>query len=153
MTAVADEHEEGMPFGPVLLRPPARAHARASAMDLEPGEVLPQVPSLPPRTERARVRAAQVIGGTTAVLEKPGTLMHAQPPTFRQAQLRHHECAGHYAHPLARAPRVAYGYGHMLCIKAPLNYVEWATDSPLRGTIHALLGLAVWLGLLLGGYL
>ena len=59
----------------------------------------------------------------------------------------------HYGHVVPRLLRLAYGDVHLVFVKAPLNYAEWATDSPLRGTVHVLLGLAVWLGLLLGGYL
>lgn len=162
MTSVAEEVREddgyeGLPFGPALPRARAHAHVHAAARTAEIREDSAGLPSLPSPADRARVWLAQTTGkatpAITAVLEKPGTLMHAQPPTFRQAQLRHHECASHYAHAWSRGPRVAYGYGHMLLIKAPLGYAEWATDSPLRGTIHVLLGLAVWLGLLLGGYL
>ena len=151
MTAMPDEevdrHED-----PTRVR----AHARVCAVDFEPGEV-PEVPSLPSAYARAYATvlawqaAAQAFCAKAG--EHPGTLLHAQPPTFHQAHVRHRECAGHYGHPAARTPRLAYGYAHLVFVKAPLNYAEWATDSPLRGAIHVLLGLAVWLGLLLGGYL
>lgn len=132
--------------------PVSLARVRVCRLGEDPedsGEVPPQVPSFP----RVRAWAVNAQASAAALLEKPGTLLHAQPPTFRQAHVRHRECAGHYGHPAASRSRAVYGYGHMLAIKAPLNYIEWATDSPLRGTIHVLLGLAVWLGLLLGGYL
>ena len=134
----------------------ARAHARVCAVDFESGEV-PEVPSLP--SAYARVRVTVLAWQATAQAfcakagEHPGTLLHAQPPTFHQAHARHRECAGHCGHAVLRLLRLAYGYVHLVFVKAPLNYAEWATDSPLRGTVHVLLGLAVWLGLLLGGYL
>lgn len=88
-----------------------------------------------------------------ALLDKPGTLLHAQPPTFRQAHDRHWECARHYGHPVLRGSRKAYGATHNVTVKPVLNYLEWATASPLALIIHVLLGLAIWLGLRLGGYL
>lgn len=113
------------------------------------------------RRARARVREGEgeaLQGSAASAADGVGVRTHemlanAQLPTFRQAQRRHHECAGHYGHPVPRGLRLAYGYGHMTLIKPLLNYTEWATDSPLRGTIHVLLALVIWLGLLAGGYL
>jgi len=149
-----DTEDEGIPPGSALL---SRARARVCAVDFKPGEAAGGVPSLPSAYARARVTVlawqAKAQTACAKAGEHPGTLLHAQPPTFHQAHVRHRECAGHYGHPVARMPRLAYGYVHLVFVKAPLNYAEWATDSPLRGTVHVLLGLAVWLGLLLGGYL
>jgi hypothetical protein len=121
------------------------ARTRMGALNLAPAEV-PSLPSFPSRQERAQSRLA-------GLASQPGTLLHAQPMTFRQAHARHRECAGHYQHPAAAGLRQAYGWLHMAFIKAPLNYLEWATQSPLGGLIHVLLGLGVYLALRLGGYL
>jgi len=135
----------------------SRAHARVCAVDFKPGEAAAEVPSLPSAYARAYATVLAWQASAQAFCaragEHPGTLLHAQPPTFHQAHVRHRECAGHYGHVALRQPRLAYGYVHLVFVKAPLNYAEWATDSPLRGTVHVLLGLTVWLGLLLGGYL
>jgi hypothetical protein len=125
----------------------SRARAREAA---RPGSPV----SFPGSLDRARLWLTQtLVPAITAVAEKQGTLADSQPPTFRQARARHKECAGHYTSSPAQAQRMAYGYLHMALIKAPLNYIEWATDSELRAVIHVALGLAAWLGLLLGGYL
>jgi len=132
----------------------APAWARTSAVDSGPGEVLRVVPSLPagkPSRVRARIGKAQAARAT--LLEKQGTLLHSQPPTFIQAHTRHQESAAHFRNRGLAGQRMAYGWFHLTVIKPSLNYAEWATESELRLIIHVLLGLAVWLGLLLGGYL
>jgi hypothetical protein len=121
-----------------------RAHVHASV--LTPGiggdHAVPSLPSLAPAPGTLRVRIA-------VALARPGTLPDAQPMTFRQSHARHRECAAHTGGNF----RMAYGWWHMTLVKAPLNYVEWGTQTPLGMAIHILLGLAVWLGLLAGGYL
>jgi hypothetical protein len=139
---------EGEPRGTL------RAHARVCAVEPEPEEVSPGVPSLPSRL-RARAEQARSKAGAqaAAIAGKPGTLLHAQPMTFHEAHLRHLECAGHYRHRPVRGARICYGVVHNVTVKPALNYIEWATASPLGLLIHAVLGFAVWLGLSLGGYL
>ena len=66
-------------------------------------------------TERVR-KAGQVVSSAAAVLDKPGSLAHSQPPTFRQARDRHHECARHYEALILRWPRLPWGYFHLLVI-------------------------------------
>lgn len=116
----------------------ARAPAREDTPAASPGEVT------------WRDALAVWLAG---LLDKQGTLLHAQPPTFRQAIARHHECAGHYKRKPLRRARIGFGWAHTVLIKAPVNYLEWATDAPLRLTIHLFLAAAVWAALILGGYL
>jgi hypothetical protein len=123
----------------------ARAHAREGTVPASPREVTWR--------DLFAVWIAARQGELRVLLDKQGTLLHAQPPTFHQAILRHHECASHYRRKPVRRARVAYGWGHTALIAAPLFYLHWATDSPLRLTIHAGLAAAVWAALILGGYL
>jgi hypothetical protein len=147
-----DEHdpEEGSPGTSPELRSTAQTHAPARS-------IRPPAPSTSPAEAVAAPEFGAWLTGAvewlTGVLDKPGTLLHAGPPSFRQAHARHVECASHHQWAVARSGRLLFGYIHLACVKPALNYLEWATDSPLRLTIHVLLGVAVWLTLLLGGYL
>jgi hypothetical protein len=123
-----------------------RAHARDCAVETGTGEVAVPVPSPVSLPGRARDWAV-------SLAEKKGSLAQSQPPTFAGALRRHHECAGHYDSRLAGGGRLLYGYVHTVTVKPVLNYLEWATDSPLSLIIHVLIGVAVWRLLLLGGYL
>ena len=130
-----------------------RAHARDCAVETGTGELPGEVPS-PGSLDRIRFWWTQtLVPAITTAAEKKGTLADSQPPTFRQARARHHECAGHYTSGLARGQRLAYGYLHMATVKPALNYLEWATESELRAVMHVLLGVAVWVGLWLAGLL
>lgn len=143
------EMAEGLPFGPALPRPRTRKGTAGTG----PGELPREVPP-PGSLDRIRLWATQTLApAITTIAARQGTLADSQPPTFRQARARHHECAGHYTNWLARGQRLVYGYLHMALIKPALNYAEWATESELRAVIHVLLAAAVWLGLLLGGQL
>ena len=103
------------------------------------------------RLVKGRLRWEQAVAvHLTALYGKPGALLHDE---FGVAYARHRECAGHYDIPVARAARMGYGYAHMALVQAPLDYVKWATATPLGLVIHGLLGVFVWLTLLLGGYL
>jgi hypothetical protein len=130
-----------------------RAHARDCAVETGPGEIAVPVPSPVSPPARARDWAARQRARAVSLAEKKGSLAQSQPPTFEGALRRHHECAGHYDSRLVGGGRLLYGYVHTVTVKPVLNYLEWATDSPLSLTLHALLGVAVWLGLLWGGYL
>lgn len=81
----------------------------------------------------------------TALLDRPGSLVHAQPPTFRQARDRHHECAAHFQAGALRWPRLAWGYLHLLVIKPALNLAEWVTESPARLAVTAAIIGVVWI--------
>ena len=96
MTVTASEEnlEKELPPGaePKTLRRQERTRASSVTPD--------QVPSSGVVTDSIR-RAGQAAVRGLAVLDKPGSLVHAQPPTFRQAWDRHRECAGHYEAPIA----------------------------------------------------
>lgn len=126
-----------------------RAPARSSQVG-EPSTSLPEILAELPLPEQGR---PDLTDRLTALLDKPGTLLHARPLSFRQAYARHAECAAHYANPVAGWGRMLFGWIHLVCVKPALNYLEWATDAPLRLSIHVVLGVAVWAALLLGGYL
>jgi hypothetical protein len=127
----------------------AGAQARVYAVDSRPEPVLAGVPSLPSPATTPREAEPGWRAKISAATSRPGTLPDAQPMTFRQAHARHRECAHH----TGGIFREGYGWLHMTLVKAPLNYFEWGTQTPLGLLIHILLGLAVWLGLLAGGYL
>lgn len=78
------------------------------------------------------------------MLNKPGSLVHAQPPTFAQARDRHHECAGHFGSPLVKALRLLWGYLHLLVLKPALNLAEWITESPARFVITLAVSAVIW---------
>jgi hypothetical protein len=96
-------------------------------------------PSSHPVTERIRLRARTL----AAMLDRPGSLAHAQPPTFRQARDRCHECAGHFQAGLLRWPRFAWGYLHLLVIMPALYLAVWVTESPARFIVTALIIAAI----------
>jgi hypothetical protein len=102
-----------------------------------------------PASLRAVTQRVRLAGQVTAVrlgllLDKPGTLVHSQPPTFRQARDRHHECAGHFGTPALSGLRLLWGYVHLLVILPPLYLLAWVTESPLRLFIAAALVTAIW---------
>jgi hypothetical protein len=136
---------------------PPRAHARDCAVENGPGEVPPPVPSLGSLTAQARLALAQnltqLLGPLTVLAARKDSLLHAQPPSILAAAKRHKECADHLNWPPFQAGRLGYGAVHTTVIKPFLNYVEWATRSPLSLFIHVLIGAAVWAALVLGGYL
>jgi len=87
-----------------------------------------------------------VLTGTflAGMLNKPGSLVHAQPPTFAQARDRHHECAGHFAAPALKLLRLVWGYFHLLVVKPVLNLAEWLTESPARFFVAVALSAVIW---------
>ena len=94
-------------------------------------------------TERVRA-AGQFAAKGAALLDRPGSLVHAQPPTFAQSRDRHHECARHYGHSAIRWPRLLWGYFHLLVIKPVLNLAEWVTESPARFFIAVAVIAVIW---------
>lgn len=129
MTAVNEET-------PVL----PRAHAGACAAP--PAPAAKEVPSFP-LLAWARM-AGEAAGNLAALANKPGTLAHAQPPTFWQAWDRHKECAGHFSSDAARVARLAWGVLHVAVLLWPLYLAAWILESPARTVITAALGAAVW---------
>lgn len=139
MTAVSEEAREGSSLAVPQeqeFNAEAGAHARASV-------TLPS--ALPSTAVTERVRQAGAVASRAAdALTRPGTLLHAQPPTFRQAHDRHKECADWFRSPVLRWLRRAWGWFHLLVIKPALNGLEWVTESPLRAAIAVALTAAVW---------
>ena len=125
-----DEHEPGST---------AEARARVRASVTPPASV-----ALQAVTDGAQA-AQRLAASAVALLDRPGSLIDAQPPTFRQARDRHHECAGHFQAALLRWPRYAWGYLHLLLIKPVLNLAEWITESPARFTVALAISAVIWL--------
>ncbi len=106
--------------------------------------------ALPPRTAPAAVaervrRAGEIASKAAALLDRPGSLVHSQPPTFRQAWDRQMECARHYGTPVVRWLRALWGAVHVLLVKPALNLAEWLGESPARAFIAVALIAAIWL--------
>jgi len=148
VTAVGEEAGEGSPL-PAALVPESTAETRACARG---SLALPARTASQPVTERARAagqaaaRAAER-GSVLAAryLDRPGSLVHAQPPTLARAREQHHEAAARHAVPVLRFLRLAWGYFHLLLVKPALNGLEWATETPARFTVAVIIGLVVWL--------
>lgn len=109
---------------------------------------LPSGTSLAAFTQR--VRQAGAVAGKTgaraaALADRPGSLVHSQPPTFHQSHARHHEAARHYEALLLRCPRLLWGYFHLLAIKPALNFLEWVTESPARLAVALAIAAIVWI--------
>jgi hypothetical protein len=94
-------------------------------------------------TQRVRVLRDH-FGKLAAFLDRPGSLVHAQPPTFARAREEHHEAVANYNVPLFKGMRLAYGYFHLIIIKPVLNGLEWVTKTPLRLIAALALALIVW---------
>jgi hypothetical protein len=77
-------------------------------------------------------------------LDRPGSLVHAQPPTFAQARERHHEAANRHGTTLFRHLRLVYGYFHLIVIKSSLNGLEWVSETPVLLLLAVIIGLVVW---------
>jgi hypothetical protein len=138
------EVEEGslpeIPQEPEMTAQP-RALARASL-------TLPSPASLVPVTQRARAAgmvAARAAGQAAEILDRPGSLVHAQPPTFARAREQHHEAAARHSAPFVRGLRLAWGYLHLLLVKTVLNGLEWVTENPARFLVAVIIGAVVWL--------
>lgn len=140
MTTVSEEAREGS-FPEDEHDPDPTAEARARGQE---DATVPASVALDAVTQGARAVRGVLVSGA-AVLDRPGSLIHAQPPTFAQARERHHQCAGHYQAALMRWPRLAWGYAHLLAVKPALNLAEWLTESPARLAVALAVAAAVWL--------
>lgn len=139
MTTVAEEVKEGS--SPELRDvPESTAQSRACARE----SVTPPASVTRDAVTQSARAARQAAVRAVAILDKPGSLAHSQPPTFAQARDRHHECAGHFSAPVLRWLRLTWGYAHLLLLKPALNLAEWITESPARLFITAALAAAVW---------
>ena len=139
MTTVDEAAREGSsPAGAEAPESTAETRAYARASVTPPASV-----ALQAVTDGAQA-AQRLALSAVALLDRPGSLIDAQPPTFRQARDRHHECAGHFQAALLRWPRYAWGYVHLVFVKPVLNLAEWITESPARFTVALAIGVVIW---------
>ena len=134
MTEVQEAAREGSSLETAEPESKAESAQRARSITL---------PSATAVTQRVR-QAGAVASRAAALLDNPGSLMHSQPPTFRQARDRHHECARHYGHSAVRWPRLLWGYFHLLVIMSVLYLAVWLTESPARFFVAVAAGAAIW---------
>lgn len=144
MTTVSDKavREGSLPV--VAQTPESTAETRACA---RASVALPSPAALEPVTERARAAGASLAlaaGRAAEYLDRPGSLVHTQPPTFARARELHHEAAARHAAPLLRGLRLVWGYGHLILIKPLLNLLEWVTETPARFLAAVVLGVIVY---------
>lgn len=140
MTTVSEEKEvqEGISPEAAPESPCGQVRTRGTSVALPAGAALTAV------TERVR-KAGQSASRAVALLDKPGSLVHSQPPTFKQARDRHHECADHYQMWRFMAwLRLVWGYFHLLVIMPVLYLVVWVTESPGRFLVTAVLAAVIW---------
>jgi hypothetical protein len=112
-------------------RPAANPESAQRARSLP----FPSPAALAPVAERVRTVADFAVrtGVKAAELtDRPASLIHAQPPTFVEARVRHHERARSHRWAVARTLHFVYGYLHMVLIKPALNFLEWVTETPSR---------------------
>lgn len=147
MTTVSDGQEvreAGKEVEATALPEALRRPARTCASMLP----LPSATALAPITERARsAGATAVVYGAKAaeLLDRPGSLIHAQPPSFARARELHHERARRYETRAVRHLFIVYGYLHLIFVKPVLNALEWVTETPLRALGALVLILIIWL--------
>jgi hypothetical protein len=114
-----------------------RAPARASV-------ALPSSVALDVVTQSARAGRKALVSGA-AMLDRPGSLLHSQPPTFAQAWEHHLACARHYDALLFRWPRYVWGLVHVFVIKPALNFLELVTSSPAWFLVTAAVAAVIWI--------
>jgi hypothetical protein len=126
--------------------PHANAEARARAREDTPPPPPIAFQAVTESARAARRLLASWQASGAAALDRQGSLADAQPPTFRQARDRHHECAGHLGTwAFLRVLRLAWGYFHLLVIKPALNAAEWVTETPARFFITCAVAAVIWI--------
>jgi hypothetical protein len=143
MTTASEEtglREAGKAVEPDASPESLRRQARTCATSVPPAALLPS------REVTQRARTVRLLLARAAdYLDRPGSLVHAQVPTFARARELHHDAAGrHSARPFAHM-RLVWGYGHLLLIKPVLNFLEWVTETPLRFFAAVTLCVIVWI--------
>jgi hypothetical protein len=140
MTTASEEKAGQEAVSSEVIPEPLRRQARTRASSIAPG--LPPSPQVVTQRVLA-VRAC--VARVAAFLDRPGSLVHAQPPTFARAREQHHEAARrHDVFPVLGHLRLVWGYWHLLLVKPVLNGLEWATESPLKATGLIILFLIIW---------
>jgi hypothetical protein len=143
MTTASEEKAVRQAVSPSDVPVPIRRQERTCATSVP----LPSPAALEPVTDRARAAGsalALAAGRAADYLDRPGSLVHAQPPTFARAREQHHEAARRHNAPLLRGLRIAWGYSHLILIKPLLNLLEWVTETPARFLAAVILGVIVY---------
>lgn len=139
MTASPQEAEaEAVPAPAASGQPVRRGAQRASIVTTRPG--LPPVTALPAATDSDRpARAGRAAGHLAGALRaaRAGAVVTAQPPSLAAARARVHESAGQWHAPLARYPRLAWGYA-WLALTAALYALLWVNEYPSIAAVVAL---------------
>lgn len=138
MTEVAEEVREGNAAETVAASANAECAQRANSLT-QPSSV-----ALDAVTQSARAAFRFTMSGIAAI-DRAGSLVDAQPPTFRQARDWHHTCARHYSAGLVRWPRLLWAYLHMLLVAPALRFAEWVTASPARAAVAAVILAVIWI--------
>ena len=137
MTEIREAVREGSP--PEILPPTPEAESAQRVRSVaQPASIAVQAV-----TDSAQA-ARRFLVSVPASLDRRGSLFDAQPPTFRQARTRHHECADHFQAGLLRWPRYVWGYFHLLIVKPLLNLAEWVTESPARFFVAVIIVAVIW---------
>ena len=144
MTVTASEEKEEKrevlsDSAPGVLR--RQAWTRVSSVT--PGELLsPGV--VTDSIRRAAQAASLAVTFGAGMLNKPGSLVHSQPPTFAQAWDRQLECARHFNALFLRWPRYWWGVAHTFVIKPALNFAEVVTASPAWFFVSLAIAVVIW---------
>jgi len=144
MTTVSDKAVGAGSLPAVTQAPESTAESRAYPRK---SVALPSATALEPVTDRARAAGsalALAAGRAADFLDRPGSLVHAQPPTFARARELHHEAAARHSIAPLRHLRIVWGYGHLLLIKPLLNLLEWVTETPARFLAAVILGAVIF---------
>lgn len=104
---------------------------------------LPPPAALVPVTGRAR-SAGHALARVAEVMDRPGSLVHARPPSLARAREAHREAAARHETAVLRHLRLLWGYAHLIFVKSALNLLEWVTETPLRFLVAVILGAVIW---------
>ena len=138
MTNVQEEAREVRPADFPSPEGEAESAQRAESLTLPPS-ISRQVV-----TDSAQI-ARRAYASAVAFLDREGSLVDAQPMTFREAREHHHRCGSCYSVPLIKVMRLAWGYFHLLVIKPVLNLAEWVTESPARFFVAVIISTVIWI--------
>jgi hypothetical protein len=144
MTTISDRAVREGSLPAVAQAPESTAETRACA---RASQALPSPAAPVPVTDRARTAGAalaRAAGRAAEYLDRPGSLVHAQPPTFARAREQHLEAAARHDIAPVRHLRLIWGYAHLLIIKPVLNGLEWVTETPARFLIAVIVVVIVY---------
>lgn len=144
MITASEEKAEAEAVAPDAKPETLRRQARTRAISVALPPETASATALDSVTERVR-QAGEIASKAAALLDRPGSLAHSQPPTFRQAWDRQMECARHYGTPAVRWLRALWGAVHVLLVKPGLNLAEWVCESPARFVTALAILAAIWI--------